>query len=202
VRIACRERSHKPGRLLVDEVQESEGTKESQIMRKYRSLFAPLVAASLLLTSAGVARSADEGEAAPAFAAKSLTGPGTVSLSTYRGKVVYLDFWASWCAPCQAALPALEELRKEFPADQFQVIAVNVDQDPEKALRLLEKHKIGYPSAADPEGRLPATFNLKTMPTSYLIDRDGIVRLVHPGFRTSDVDGLRKKIQTLVEAKK
>jgi len=178
-------------------------------MRKYgvlhlftaKRLVAPLLAAALI-TAAGAARSADEGDPAPAFAAKSLTGPGTVSLSSYRGKVVYLDFWASWCAPCQAALPALEELRKEFPADQFQVIAVNVDQDPEKALRLLEKHKIGYPSAADPEGRLPATFGLKTMPTSYLIDRDGVVRMVHPGFRTSDVETLRKRIQSLVEAKK
>jgi len=185
-----------------DEVQECEGTKGPQTMRYYGRLIAPLVAASLFLSLAGVARSADEGDTAPAFAAKSLTGPGTVSLSSYRGKVVYLDFWASWCAPCQAALPALEELRKEFPADQFQVIAVNVDQDPEKALRLLEKHKIGYPSAADPEGRLPASFGLKTMPTSYLIDRQGVVRLVHPGFRTSDVDALRKQIRTLVEAKK
>ena len=149
-----------------------------------------------------VSRAADEGEPAPAFAARSLNGDGTVSLGSYRGKVVYLDFWASWCAPCQAALPALEELRKEFPADQFAVIAVNVDQDPAKALRLLEKHKIGYPSAADPEGRLPETFKLKTMPTSYLIDREGVVRLVHPGFRSSDVEELRKKIQTLVEAKK
>ncbi len=171
-------------------------------MRHYAKLAARLVAVSLIVSAAGAARAADEGETAPSFAAKSLTGPGTVSLSSYRGKVVYLDFWASWCAPCQAALPALEELRKEFPADQFQVIAVNVDQDPEKALRLLEKHKIGYPSAADPEGRLPETFKLKTMPTSYLIDREGVVRLVHPGFRSSDVEELRKKIQTLVEAKK
>jgi thiol-disulfide isomerase/thioredoxin len=150
----------------------------------------------------GLGRAADEGDLAPAFAARSLNGDGTVSLGSYRGKVVYLDFWASWCAPCQAALPALEELRKEFPSDQFAVIAVNVDQDPEKALRLLEKHKIGYPSASDPEGKLPETFGLKTMPTSYLIDRQGVVRVVHPGFRTSDVDGLRKQIRALVETKK
>jgi thiol-disulfide isomerase/thioredoxin len=142
------------------------------------------------------------GDSAPQFTARALDGPGQLSLADFRGKVVYLDFWASWCAPCQAALPALEELRKEFPADQFQVIAVNVDTDPEKALRLLAKHKIGYPSAADPEGRLPETFGLKTMPTSYLIDRKGVVRLVHPGFRTSDVETLRAHIKTLVEAKK
>lgn len=158
--------------------------------------------AALLMLGPGAARAADEGEPAPAFSASKLGGQGSISLSSYRGKVVYLDFWASWCAPCQAALPALEELRKEFPADQFQVIAVNVDTDPEKALRLLAKHKIGYPSAADPAGRLPETFGLKTMPTSYLIDRAGVVRMVHPGFRSSDVETLRARIKSLVEAKK
>ena len=170
-----------------------------------RAITKPLAVAAvtvLLLLVSGAARAADEGDTAPAFSASKLGGDGSISLSSYRGKVVYLDFWASWCAPCQAALPALEELRKEFPADQFQVIAVNVDTDPEKALRLLAKHKIGYPSAADPEGRLPETFGLKTMPTSYLIDRSGVVRMVHPGFRNSDVETLRARIKTLVEAKK
>ena len=178
-------------------------------MRKYRrlettlakQLVAPLTALALLLVG-GAPRAADEGETAPAFSARKLGGDGNITLGAYRGKVVYLDFWASWCAPCQAALPALEELRKEFPADQFQVIAVNVDTDPEKALRLLAKHKIGYPSAADPEGVVPESFGLKTMPTSYLIDRAGVVRLVHPGFRASDVADLRARIKTLVEAKK
>ena len=160
-------------------------------------LVAALFAAALILAS-GTSRAADEGEQAPAFSARSLNGDGSISLSSYRGKVVYLDFWASWCAPCQAALPALEQLRKEFPADQFQVIAVNVDTDPEKALRLLAKHKIGYPSAADPEGRLPETFGLKTMPTSYLIDRNGVVRAVHAGFRASDMDELRAEIRALL----
>jgi len=174
------------------------GRFESAITKR---LAAAVLAAALTLAS-GASRAADEGETAPAFSARALGGEGSISLSSYRGKVVYLDFWASWCAPCQVALPALEELRKEFPADQFQVIAVNVDTDPEKALRLLAKHKIGYPSAADPDGRLPETFGLKTMPTSYLIDRSGVVRLVHPGFRTSDVALLRARIKTLVEAKK
>jgi len=178
-------------------------------MQKYRTLesasakrlVAAFVALSLTVVG-GASRAADEGETAPAFSARSLNGGDNISLGAYRGKVVYLDFWASWCAPCQAALPALEELRKEFPADQFQVIAVNVDTDPEKALALLAKHKIGYPSAADPDGVVPESFGLKTMPTSYLIDRAGVVRLVHPGFRSSDVADLRARIKTLVETRK
>ena len=100
------------------------------------------IAAALVLALVALAplaaRAVGEGEPAPSFSAKSLAGDGMVSLDAYRGKVVYLDFWASWCAPCQAALPALEKLRKEFPADQFQVVAVNVDTDTEKALRLVE----------------------------------------------------------------
>jgi thiol-disulfide isomerase/thioredoxin len=174
----------------------------SAVLRAARARRLAILAATLLCVAAHPARAADEGQPAPAFSAKSLDGTGTVALGNYKGKVVYLDFWASWCAPCQTSLPALEALRKEFPADQFQVIAVNVDQDPEKARKLLEKLKIGYPSATDPEGRLPATFGIKTMPTSYLIDRDGVIRRVHPGFRSGDVDAIRKQIQTLVEAKK
>ena len=66
--------------------------------------------------------------------------------------MVYLDFWASWCPPCLTSLPLLEKLRKEFPSDQFQILAVNVDQDPEKARKFLERTQVGYPSATDPEG--------------------------------------------------
>lgn len=172
------------------------------VLRATRAHLLPILAVTLFGVGAHTARAADEGQPAPAFSARSLTGDGNVALGAYKGKVVYLDFWASWCAPCQTSLPALEALRKEFPADQFQVIAINVDQDPEKARKLLEKLKIGYPSAMDPEGRLPETFGLKTMPTSYLIDRDGVIRRVHPGFRSGDVDAIRQQIKTLVEAKK
>ena len=172
------------------------------VARAPRALQQAILVATLLCVAPHAARAADEGQPAPAFSARSLTGDGNVALGNYKGKVVYLDFWASWCAPCQTSLPALEALRKEFPADQFQVIAINVDQDPEKARKLLEKLKIGYPSATDPEGRLPETFGLKTMPTSYLIDRDGVIRRVHPGFRSGDVDAIRAQIKTLVEARK
>src|SRR5262249_56916233 len=98
----------------------------------------------------------------------------------------------------ESAMPLVEELRKECPSDQFQVIAVNLDENPEKAKAFLERHKIGYPSVSDPQGNLPKSFGLKTMPTSYLIDRAGVVRYVHPGFRASDIDDLRKRIREVL----
>ncbi len=158
------------------------------------------VAAGLLALSFFVAAPAsaiEEGESAPEFNAPLLDGEGAVSLGAYRGKVVYLDFWASWCAPCLVSLPALEELRKEFPADRFQILAVNLDREPGKARYFLRQRRIGYPSASDPEGRIPETFGLETMPTSYLIDAKGVVRHVHTGFRKGDVPGLRARIQSL-----
>lgn len=153
---------------------------------------------ALFLAVAAPASAVEEGERAPEFHAPSLDGKGGVSLGDYRGKVVYLDFWASWCAPCLVSLPILEELRREFPADRFQILAVNVDREPAKARSFLRKRKIGYPSATDPDGRIPETFGLETMPTSYLIDGKGVVRHVHTGFRKGDVGDIRARIRGLL----
>jgi thiol-disulfide isomerase/thioredoxin len=161
----------------------------------------PILVALLLGLAAGPALAIGEGDPAPQWSAPALAGGAPVSLSAARGKVVYLDFWASWCAPCRTALPAIEELRQEFPAESFAVVAVNVDRDPEAARRFLARTPVGYPSASDPEGRIPARFGLETMPTSYLIDRDGVVRYVHRGFQRADVDALRARIAELVGRK-
>jgi peroxiredoxin len=146
----------------------------------------------------GPASAAGVGQQAPAFTAPALDGAKSISLAAHRGKVVYLDFWASWCTPCLTSLPLLEELRKQFPSDQFQILAVNVDQDPEKARKFLERTKIGYPSATDPKGSIPESFGIETMPTSFLIDRRGVIRYVHHGFRKGDVEPLRERIAKLV----
>ena len=160
-----------------------------------------LLAACLpMLLAAGTAAALSTGDTAPIFKAAMLEGDGQIDLSDFRGKVVYLDFWASWCPPCLTSLPVLESLRKEYPEESFQIVAINLDQDPRKALRFLEKIRIGYPSGADPKGRIPESFGLKTMPTSYLIDADGVIRFVHEGFRKSDADLLRKHIDALVAA--
>jgi len=164
-----------------------------------RKLLAPhilLFSTLLLLPSSG--RALEVGDKAPAFAAESLDGSRKLSLRAYRGKIVYLDFWASWCPPCLQSLPLLEDLRKEFGAADVQFLAVNLDRDLDEARAFLRQHAIGYPSATDPEGRLPESYQVKKMPTSFVIDRDGVIRYVHPGFRPSDIDEIRAQIRRLV----
>jgi thiol-disulfide isomerase/thioredoxin len=165
-----------------------------------RSLRALLPLAFALAASAAFAL--DEGDRAPDFQARSVVGDAEVVLHELRGKVVLVDFWASWCAPCNAAMPQLEKLSKEFPSDQFVVLGVNVDKKLADARRALEKRPVTYPNASDPTGMLPKRFGLQTMPTSYLIDQDGVVRLVHRGYRSGDIDELREHVKKLLEKKK
>ena len=166
-----------------------------------RTLLTALLPLALTLAaSAGLAL--EEGDRAPDFQARSVTGDAQVVLHELRGKVVLVDFWASWCAPCNAAMPQLEKLSKEFPADQFVVLGVNVDKKLDDARRALERRKVSYANASDPTGMLPKRFGLATMPTTYLIDQNGVVRVVHRGYRSGDIDVLRKQIEKLLAKKK
>jgi thiol-disulfide isomerase/thioredoxin len=169
-------------------------------LRTWRARAALGLLFALLLT--GAAGALQQGDRAPALDGKRLDGQGRLSLEKLRGKVVYLDFWASWCKPCAVSLPALDQLRKEFPAEDFVVLAVNVDSDPAVARTFLSRRPVGYPSVADPEGQIPVRFGVETMPTSFLIDRNGVIRRVHRGFRASDVPELRAAIQELVRTKR
>lgn len=157
-----------------------------------------VVAVALLLCCACPAHALEAGDEAPRFSAPALDGQSSVDLAELRGTVVLLDFWASWCAPCLTSLPKLDELRQEFSDIDFRVVGVNVDQDPGKARHFLAKNPIGYPSATDPRGRIPERYELGTMPTSYLIDRNGVIRYVHEGFQRGDETTLREQIASLL----
>ena len=167
--------------------------RSSSIVRATRLLIAVVG-----LVLAGDAGALDAGSPAPLFTAPALDGGSSVSLAAFRGKVVYLDFWASWCGPCLTSLPLIDGLREKFSGEDFQVVAVNVDRDPDRARRFLKRLALGYPSAMDPEGRLPERFEVQTMPTSFLIDRRGVIRHVQNGFRRGDVEPLRARIAELV----
>jgi thiol-disulfide isomerase/thioredoxin len=164
-------------------------------------LRAALVVALLLLALAPAAGAIQAGDEAPVVEGPALGGPGKLSLGDLRGKVVYVDFWASWCAPCATALPVLDGFRDEFGAQGFDVFAVNVDQNPKQGKVFLTRRPVGYESLSDPKGKYPSLFGVETMPTSFLIDRKGVIRYVHKGFRKQDVDELRKEIRKLVAEK-
>ena len=128
------------------------------------------------------------------MALPTIAADGLVRLSDYRGTVVYLDFWDSWCAPCRESMPWLTKLRERYAREDFEVVAVNLDADPEDGRRFLRAHPVTYPVAMDPAAGSKERYALEVLPTAFLIDRTGRVRYVHVGFRSED----REKINTLV----
>ena len=126
---------------------------------------------------------------------------GTVSLKQYRNQVVYVDFWASWCAPCKHSFPWLNQMQERYGEDGFKVIAINVDKDKAKAQKFLERMPACFDIAYDPEGEVADLYSLKVMPSSYLIDRDGNLVYAHKGFKSSDGSHMEDRIKKLVDNK-
>jgi cytochrome c biogenesis protein CcmG/thiol:disulfide interchange protein DsbE len=129
--------------------------------------------------------------------------PGApIRLAQYRGQVVYLDVWASWCAPCLRSMPELDTLRERFRGQPFEVVAVNVDSDTAVARAFLERVRIHYPVAFDREGsRLREQLDeldVAGLPIGFLLDGRGAVRLVHRGYSPGQVDFLSEHIDTLL----
>jgi thiol-disulfide isomerase/thioredoxin len=138
------------------------------------------------------------GQPAPAVSLPQLSGAGEVSLESLRGKVVYVDFWASWCGPCRISFPVLEQLRDELGPDGFEVVAINVDEVEEDARQFLANTQVSYLVVRDGSGDTPTLFGVMGMPTGYLLDRKGVVREVHQGFRRSDGEKLHASIIELL----
>lgn len=105
-----------------------------------------------------------------------------LDLHAYRGKVVLLDFWASWCNPCRQSFPWMDATQAMYPAKDFVVVAVNVDHDRSLAEDFLQDNPASFKIVYDPNGDIARQFHFRDMPTSYLIDRNGQVRFVHQGF--------------------
>ena len=137
---------------------------------------------------------------APAF---ELPGDsGTVSLNEYRNKVVYVDFWASWCVPCKHSFPWLNQMQERYGSDGFKVIGINLDKDRAKAEKFLELVPASFDIAYDPDGTVAESYSLKVMPSSYLIDRDGNLIHAHKGFKSSDGSRMETMIIKLLKDSK
>jgi len=140
------------------------------------------------------------GSMAPEIGLKDFSGRG-VSLSALKGKVVLVDFWASWCAPCREELPVLESLYKKYRGQGFEVVAVNQDQSADNVRKFLNATKLSFPVVHDRGGSVASRYAPAKMPSSFIVDRKGIVRHVHAGFRVSERAALEKQIGALLSAK-
>jgi thiol-disulfide isomerase/thioredoxin len=120
-------------------------------------------------------------------------------LDTLHGKVVLVDFWASWCAPCLHSFPWMNELQQKHSNDGLVIVAVNLDQDRALADAFLEKVPARFRVEYDPSGELARQFGVENMPTSFLVDRSGQVRIRHAGFREKQREGREREIETLLK---
>lgn len=141
------------------------------------------------------------GQPAPAFTLPSLAQDKPTALKQFAGKVVYVDFWASWCAPCRVSFPELNKLHEKLKAQGFEVVAINLDEDKANAEKFLKEIPVNFTVLRDSTGEWADQFVVESMPTSFIIDKKGMVTHIHHGFTTADVAELEQKIKTLLEAK-
>jgi len=136
----------------------------------------------------------DAGEhLAPAF---SLPGPaGTVTLESLKGKVVYVDFWASWCAPCEASFPWMHAMHERYAAKGLAIVAIDLDKDRDAAEEFLRHHPAPFLVAFDPAGKTAESYGVEAMPSSYLIGPTGTVLHTTAGFDPRKADRVEALIK-------
>ena len=152
------------------------------------------IAALLLLITAPISHALED---APDFRLEGLEGK--VSLAEQKGKVVYLDFWASWCTPCRQSFPWMNELKQRYGDKGLKIIAINLDKSREESRPFLDATHPEFTIAFDPEGRIAETYQVMGMPSSYIIDRDGRLHHSHVGFRDKDKAALEQQIEGLLQ---
>jgi len=153
------------------------------------------LAAVLMLALPALAAAADV--QAPAFTLQSVDGK-TVSLAQYKGDVVMINFWASWCGPCRQEMPLLDDIYKQYKDMGFVLLGVNVEPDPHNANAWLSKTPVSYPILYDPKSQVSQLYSVQAMPTTVIVDRQGVVRFVHNGYLPGDENQYMNSIRSLI----
>ncbi len=145
------------------------------------------------------AHALSRGQAAPEIRLTDLAGK-TLSLARLKGKVVVVDFWASWCKPCREELAVLEALHQKYASKGLVILGVNVDKDAETARKFLKDNKLAlsFSLANDAKHEVAERYAPPTMPSSYVIGRDGKVQFVQAGFRASDAKRIEAAVENLL----
>jgi len=157
--------------------------------------FSVLVLSTLIATFAW---SATASGPAPGFTLKSREGKD-ISLASFKGQVVLLNFWATWCGPCREEMPQLNRLYEKYRASGFVLLGVNVDDDTSKAAEVAKKLGLTFPVLLDTDKKVSKLYDLSTMPSTVIIDRDGKVRYVHRGYLAGYEDSYEKQIRELLK---
>ena len=128
-----------------------------------------------------------------------LTHADTLNLDQYKGKVVYVDFWASWCGPCRESFPWMKKMQQQYGKDGLVIIAINVDQDKKLADKFLTEFKPEFSVLFDKDGKLAEDFKVSSMPSSYVLDREGKPRFKHKGFHLDKQSQYETELNSLLK---
>ena len=156
---------------------------------------AALLLGSVLAATTAVASS--PGTAAPDFTLKSSSGDN-LRLSDYRGEVVMINFWASWCAPCRQEMPLLDELYKEYQPLGFTILGVNVEEDSSQARKMLGDIPVSFPVLFDNSSKVSKLYDVVAMPSTVLVDRDGNIRYLHQGYKPGYEETYQEQVRALI----
>ena len=157
----------------------------------------PILLLSLLAPLAAPAAPAP-GSTAPDFTLHSLGGPN-LRLQEQRGRVVLLNFWASWCGPCREEMPQLNRLHEKYRASGVSLLGVNVDEDPSKVQALVAQLGVKFPVLMDTDKQVSRLYDMNAMPATLLIDREGKVRYLHRGYRAGFEQTYEQQLRELLK---
>jgi cytochrome c biogenesis protein CcmG/thiol:disulfide interchange protein DsbE len=141
---------------------------------------------------------AADGKPIPEVTVQDASGAPT-ALSGLKGQVALIDFWASWCPPCKASFPALDVLAREYAGRGVRVVAVNVDERRRDADMFLAAHPHTLTVLFDPKGAAPLQFGVRGMPSSFVVDRDGVIRFSHVGYAGDIASQYRRELDLLLQ---
>lgn len=164
--------------------------------RFIRRIWALVASGVLLSVGAGAAGGLD-GQTAPDFTLQDRSGD-SVALSDLRGEVVMINFWATWCGPCREEMPLLDELHSRYNRVGFTLLGVNIDDDPRRAEDMIESLGVTFPVVFDSTKQVSQQYEVSAMPVTILLDREGVVRYVHHGYKPGYEDKYLEQIRELL----
>lgn len=163
-----------------------------------RSNFISLLAALAFILPVEQISALSVGDKLPDCKIMTSNSAETLNVQTYTGNVLYVDFWASWCPPCAKSFPYMNAMSNQYKDKDLKIIGINLDESPDDAGDFLNKHPANFPVFSDLDTECARAFAVQAMPTTYLVDRKGIIRHIHYGFRSSTADELQQKIDYLL----